>query len=250
MKKSLSLLLLCTALSSSKIYASNFTVLVNSYSIERPISLEVFKERVISMEERIDYTNKWLDELSNTCKESFSDHYECLFNKYAIKNLQDNNFSSKQFKYRKLKEKAIEYKDFTYVEPSLMYETFITAKNAKQLLINTVGNKDFAFFPYLLMQIWSGLNITGSDDGNNSEEPGSPEMALDKETVLQFLYQRTKSGELESLSLCFTEPKYSLILGRAIGKFGKSATIDELWDFINPTNLLRASVEYAKNNSI
>lgn len=153
----------------------------------------------------------------------------------------------KQSKYRKLKERAIEYGDFAYVDSVLAYNTFMTSKNVKQLLINTVINKDFACLPDFIMQIWGGLTTADSDDDNNSEEPGFPEMALDKETVLQFLYQRTKSGELESLSLCFAEPKYSLILGRAIGKFGKGATIDELRDFINPANLLKASVEYAKS---
>ena len=190
-----------------------------------------YKGRFTSDEKRIEYTNNWLDALSNACKYSFEVWHDELFNKYATEKIKYAQGVRKMFKYRKLKDKTIEWEDHTYVDSVSSYNKFMTASRSNQL----------SSISYPTKQLWYAMYKLDGNGLNNLDEPGRPEMALDKETVKQYMYERTNTGKLESLSLCYVNPVYSLILGHTIKKFSKRATIDELWNFINPINLLKDS---------
>lgn len=214
---------------------------------DRTIPVKAFKRNAISNKQRITYTNAWLDELSAACKVSFCRWYEWQVDKYAIEKISYEKSALRTYKYQKLKESALEYDDLTDVDFEAAYNAFTTSKNVTQLANNRAVNKKFNFSPYPSKQFWTNLSSLDGNSFYKTDGPGYPEMALDEETVRQFLYKRTDSGELESLPLCFVEPKYSLILGRAIGKFGRSATTAELWSFINPERLLADTNEFNRS---
>lgn len=181
-----------------------------------------------SQKDRVTYTSDWLYDLSNAGYSSFVEWYFGLENWNLALKVKYRFNKSKKFTYLKLKEKITEWEDVTYTDIdgiNRMYEKFITAKNTHQLLSTSFPTEQF----------WWGLGKM-EDDG-----PGFPKMALDVDTVRQFIYERNNARELKSLSLCFLPPKYSALLFFTLGKCGKSVLREDLWKLVNPINLIKAS---------